>query len=154
MVRLLGDDVCLGDTVRPVTVTSVDLDLTADPVDLTAALVDVPSVSGEEDAIADAVQRALAAQAPHLRLLRSGNTVLARTELGRSRRVLLAGHLDTVPVAGNLPSWRCGELLHGCGTSDMKSGDAMILHLAASHSGCSRSIRPSPLSASSTSSHS
>ncbi|MGB8198186.1 MAG: M20/M25/M40 family metallo-hydrolase, partial [Pseudonocardiaceae bacterium] len=109
----------------------MELDLRADPVDLTAALVDVPSVSGEEDALADAVAQALAAQAPHLRLLRCGNTVLARTELGRSRRVLLAGHLDTVPLAGNLPSQRRGELLYGCGTSDMKSGDAMILHLAA-----------------------
>ncbi|MGH3717692.1 MAG: succinyl-diaminopimelate desuccinylase [Pseudonocardiaceae bacterium] len=109
----------------------MDLDLIADPVELTAALVDVPSASGEEDALADAVARALATQAPHLRLLRCGNTVLARTELGRSRRVLLAGHLDTVPVADNLPSRRAGELLYGCGTSDMKSGDAMILHLAA-----------------------
>lgn len=120
MIRLFGD-----------TVTPVDLDLTADPVELTAALVDVPSVSGQEAALADAVQQALAAQAGHLRLLRCGNTVLARTELGRPQRVLLAGHLDTVPLAGNLPSRRCGELLYGCGTSDMKSGDAMILHLAA-----------------------
>jgi succinyl-diaminopimelate desuccinylase len=109
----------------------VDLDLTTDPVELTAALVDVPSVSGQEAVLADAVQAALAAQAPHLRLLRSGNTVLARTDLGRPQRVLLAGHLDTVPIAGNLPSRRCGNLLYGCGTSDMKSGDAMILHLAA-----------------------
>ncbi|MDQ3760370.1 MAG: succinyl-diaminopimelate desuccinylase [Actinomycetota bacterium] len=109
----------------------MDLDLTADPVTLTAALVDVPSVSGEETALADAVQAALATQAPHLRLLRSGNTVLARTELGRPQRVLLAGHLDTVPIAGNLPSRCTGGLLYGCGTSDMKSGDAMILHLAA-----------------------
>ncbi|MGH3996889.1 MAG: succinyl-diaminopimelate desuccinylase, partial [Pseudonocardiaceae bacterium] len=109
----------------------VALDLTADPVELTAALVDVPSVSGQEAALADAVQAALAAQAPHLRLQRCGNTVLARSELGRPQRMLLAGHLDTVPVAGNLPSRRRGGLLYGCGTSDMKSGDAMILHLAA-----------------------
>jgi succinyl-diaminopimelate desuccinylase len=109
----------------------VDLDLTADPVALTAALVDVPSVSGEEAALAGAVQAALAAQAPWLRLLRSGNTVLARTELGRPHRVLLAGHLDTVPIADNLPSSRDGDLLYGCGTSDMKAGDAVILHLAA-----------------------
>ncbi|MGH3935943.1 MAG: succinyl-diaminopimelate desuccinylase, partial [Pseudonocardiaceae bacterium] len=107
------------------------LDLTADPVELTAALVDVPSVSGQEAALADAVQAALATQAPYLRLQRCGNTVLARSELGRPQRVLLAGHLDTVPVAGNLPSRRSGGLLYGCGTSDMKSGDAMILHLAA-----------------------
>jgi succinyl-diaminopimelate desuccinylase len=109
----------------------VELNLTADPVELTAALVDVPSVSGDEAVLADAVQAALATQAPHLRLLRCGNTVLARTELGRRQRVLLAGHLDTVPIAENLPSRRCGELLYGCGSSDMKSGDAMILHLAA-----------------------
>lgn len=109
----------------------MDLDLSADPVELTAALVDVPSVSGAETELADAVQAALAAQAPHLRLLRSGNSVLARTELGRAQRVLLAGHLDTVPVAGNLPSRREDGLLYGCGTSDMKAGDAVILHLAA-----------------------
>src|SRR5947209_13952899 len=113
------------------TVTAVDLDLTADPVELTAALVDVPSVSGDESALAAAVQAALAAQAPHLRLLRCGNTVLARTDYGHPQRVLLAGHLDTVPIAGNLPSRRSDDLLYGCGTSDMKSGDAMILHLAA-----------------------
>ncbi|HXT44363.1 MAG TPA: succinyl-diaminopimelate desuccinylase [Pseudonocardiaceae bacterium] len=109
----------------------MDLDLTADPVELTAALVDVPSVSGDESALADAVQAALAAQAPHLELLRCGNTVLARTDYGHPQRVLLAGHLDTVPIAGNLPSRRSDDLLYGCGTSDMKSGDAMILHLAA-----------------------
>ncbi|MGH3775495.1 MAG: succinyl-diaminopimelate desuccinylase [Pseudonocardiaceae bacterium] len=109
----------------------MDLDLTADPVELTAALVDVPSVSGQEQVLADAVQRALIAQAPHLQVMRSGNTVLARTDLGRPQRMLLAGHLDTVPVADNLPSRCSGGLLYGCGTSDMKSGDAMILHLAA-----------------------
>jgi succinyl-diaminopimelate desuccinylase len=116
---------------RSATVTAVHLDLTADPVELTAALVDVPSVSGDELALADAVQAALAAQAPHLELLRCGNTVLARTNRGHPQRVLLAGHLDTVPIAGNLPSRRSDDLLYGCGTSDMKSGDAMILHLAA-----------------------
>jgi succinyl-diaminopimelate desuccinylase len=107
------------------------LDLTADPVELCAALVDVPSVSGDEAELADAMQRALGEQAPHLQVLRSGNAVLARTRLGRERRVLLAGHLDTVPIAGNLPSRRDGDLLHGCGTSDMKAGDAVIAHLAA-----------------------
>jgi succinyl-diaminopimelate desuccinylase len=108
-----------------------DLDLTADPIDLCAALVDVPSVSGDEAVLADALERALRVQAPHLELLRSGNAVLARTNLGRERRVLLAGHLDTVPIADNVPSRREGDLLHGCGTTDMKSGDAVIAHLAA-----------------------
>jgi succinyl-diaminopimelate desuccinylase len=112
-------------------VTRPVLDLAADPVDLCAALVDVPSVSGDEAALADAVERALREQAPHLELLRSGHAVLARTHLGRGSRVLLAGHLDTVPVAGNLPSHRDGDLLFGCGTSDMKAGDAVFAHLAA-----------------------
>ena len=109
----------------------VTLDLLADPVSLTAALVDVPSVSGDERALADAVQAALAAQAPHLELARSGNAVLARTRLGRPGRVLLAGHLDTVPIADNVPSRRAGATLYGCGTSDMKSGVAVMTHLAA-----------------------
>ncbi|MEJ3656811.1 succinyl-diaminopimelate desuccinylase [Actinomycetes bacterium KLBMP 9759] len=108
-----------------------DLDLTADPVELCAALVDVPSVSGDEAALADALEAALRAQAPHLELLRSGDAVLARTRLGRERRVLLAGHIDTVPIADNLPSRRDGDLLYGCGTSDMKAGDSVIAHLAA-----------------------
>jgi succinyl-diaminopimelate desuccinylase len=107
------------------------LDLTEDPVQLCAALVDVPSVSGNEATLADLVEEALRKQAPHLDVLRSGDAVLARTHLGRERRVLLAGHLDTVPIADNLPSKRDGELLYGCGTSDMKAGDAVFAYLAA-----------------------
>jgi succinyl-diaminopimelate desuccinylase len=106
------------------------LDLTSDVVALTAALVDVESVSGNEASLADLVHEALTGLS-HLKVERVGNNVLARTELGRERRVLLAGHLDTVPVADNLPSTRRGDLMFGCGTSDMKSGDAVILHLAA-----------------------
>jgi succinyl-diaminopimelate desuccinylase len=112
-------------------VGGVRLDLGGDPVELCAALVDVPSVSGDEKELADELERALREQAPHLELLRSGDAVLARTGLGRERRVLLAGHLDTVPIADNLPSRRDGHLLHGCGTSDMKAGDAVFAHLAA-----------------------
>jgi succinyl-diaminopimelate desuccinylase len=105
------------------------LDLTADPVDLTAALVDVESVSGDEQRITDLVEAGL--RKTPFEVQRDGNVVVARTHLGREQRVLLAGHLDTVPLAGNVPSRRDGERLHGCGTSDMKSGDAVLLHLAA-----------------------
>jgi succinyl-diaminopimelate desuccinylase len=114
---------------------TVRLDLTSDPVELTAALVDLPSVSGDEATIADAVHDALAKQAPQLELTRSGNAVLARTNLGRRSRVVFAGHLDTVPINDNVPHHRTGAgadlVLHGCGTADMKSGDAVLLHLAA-----------------------
>lgn len=106
------------------------LDLSADVVTLTAALVDIPSVSGEERRLADAVEVALR-RVDGLVVERCGDAVLARTELGRDQRVVLAGHLDTVPVADNLPSRLDGDLLHGCGTTDMKSGDAVMLRLAA-----------------------
>lgn len=107
------------------------LDLHADPIDLTAALVDIPSVSREESAIATAVESALRGQTEGFEIIRNGNAVLARTDRGLPSRVLLAGHLDTVPIADNVPSRREGDLLHGCGTVDMKSGDAVFLHLAA-----------------------
>lgn len=107
-----------------------DIDLTADAGALTARIVDIESVSGRERDLADAVERALRAH-PHLRVDRDGDAVVARTELGRSQRVVLAGHLDTVPVAGNLPSRLLDGRLYGCGTSDMKSGVAVQLRLAA-----------------------
>ncbi|MFJ6669634.1 succinyl-diaminopimelate desuccinylase [Actinosynnema sp. NPDC091369] len=106
------------------------LHLAADPVELTAALVDVPSVSGDEARLADLVERSLREQTA-LEVVRSGNAVLARTTLGRPSRVVLAGHLDTVPINDNLPSRLEDGVLHGCGTVDMKSGDAVMLHLAA-----------------------
>jgi succinyl-diaminopimelate desuccinylase len=110
------------------------LDLTADVVSLTAQLVDIESVSRGEQAIADAVEAALAAH-DHLTVTPHGHTVVARTDLARGERVVIAGHLDTVPVNANLPSRYearpDGDLLHGLGTCDMKGGDAVILKLAA-----------------------
>ncbi|MCJ8503873.1 succinyl-diaminopimelate desuccinylase [Kocuria flava] len=116
------------------------LDLTADPAELTAALVDIPSVSGDEARIADAVEAALR-RLPHLRVHRDGDAVVARTELGRPERVVLAGHLDTVPLPtvpgarGTVPSARAvvdgRDVLYGRGTVDMKGGVAVQLALAA-----------------------
>ena len=108
----------------------MNLDLSLDAAALTATLVDVPSVSGDEKVLADAVEEALRALR-HLDVERDDNVVLARTNLGRARRVVLAGHLDTVPIADNVPSRLDGETLWGCGTSDMKSGLAVMLRAAA-----------------------
>lgn len=116
----------------PVSTPATALDLAADVVTLTRRLVDIESVSRDEQQIADAVEAALVAL-PHLQVVRRGHTLVARTELGRPSRVVIAGHLDTVPVNGNLPS-RLDEaagILHGLGTCDMKGGDAVILRLAA-----------------------
>jgi succinyl-diaminopimelate desuccinylase len=112
---------------------TASLDLAADLVTLTRALVDTPSVSGTEQALADAVETALRGLGG-LEVERIGDAVLARTNLGRPTRVVLAGHLDTVPIAGNVPSRLetvdGEERLYGCGTSDMKAGDAVMLRLA------------------------
>jgi succinyl-diaminopimelate desuccinylase len=105
------------------------LDLSSAADALTAALVDVESVSGDEAHLADLVETALRAY-PALTVERDGNVVLARTDLGRARRVVLAGHLDTVPLADNVPSRVAGERMFGCGTSDMKSGVAVLLRVA------------------------
>ncbi|HEX2284291.1 MAG TPA: succinyl-diaminopimelate desuccinylase, partial [Mycobacterium sp.] len=107
------------------------LDLRGDPIALTAALVDIPSESRHEQRIADEIEAALRAQTVNFEIVRDGNAVLARTHYGRSSRVLLAGHIDTVPAADNMPSRLSDGQLYGCGTSDMKSGDAVFLHLAA-----------------------
>ena len=107
---------------------------TTAPVDLTAALCDLPSESGDETALADAVEAALRDVA-HLEVLRDGDCVVARTSLGRDARVIVAGHLDTVPVKDNLPTRRetrgGTDVLWGRGTVDMQGGVAVALHLAA-----------------------
>ena len=108
------------------------LDLSTDAAMLTAALVDVESVSGAEAALTDLVEQALRGLIPGGRLTveRDGNVVIARTDLGREHRVVLAGHLDTVPVVDNVPSRVEGDRMYGCGTSDMKSGVAVMLRVA------------------------
>lgn len=117
------------------------LDLTADVALLTATLLDIESVSGHEKTLADAIGAALN-EYPHLTVLRDGDSLIARTELGRAERVILAGHLDTVPLPstlgsrGTVPSQWEGEpgadgVLYGRGATDMKGGVAVQLALAA-----------------------
>jgi succinyl-diaminopimelate desuccinylase len=110
------------------------LDLTLNLTELTMAICDVESVSGNEAELADLVQQALGEQ-PHLEVIRDGNAVVAKTNLGRGHRVIVAGHLDTVPVANNLPTslhhFEREQVIMGRGTVDMKGGIAVMLKLAA-----------------------
>ncbi|GAA4490875.1 succinyl-diaminopimelate desuccinylase [Microbacterium panaciterrae] len=110
------------------------LDLTASSLDITRAICDIPSVSGEERALADLIEEAVRAL-DHLEVIREGNTIIARTNLGRTQRVAIAGHIDTVPINANVPSRDLvldgEEFLWGRGTVDMKAGVAVQLKLAA-----------------------
>ncbi|MDY6054585.1 succinyl-diaminopimelate desuccinylase [Micrococcus sp.] len=111
--------------------TAADLDVAA----LTATLLDIRSVSDEEGPLADAVEAALR-RLGRLTVHRIGDTVVARTDLGLPTRVILAGHLDTVPLPtvpgsrGTVPSAWEGDVLYGRGAVDMKSGVAVQLALA------------------------
>ena len=107
------------------------IDLSKNLVELTMDLCNLESVSGSEKQLADAIERALAL--PHLRVLRDGNAVVASTNSGKPR-VLIAGHIDTVPVANNLPSqlhhFEREQVIVGRGSVDMKGGVAVMLKLA------------------------
>jgi succinyl-diaminopimelate desuccinylase len=96
---------------------------------LTAELVDIPSISHHEEALASFVFDRLSS-APWLTVSRVGSNVVARTSLGRPSRVVLAGHVDTVPANGNLGARVEGDVLWGLGSADMKSGCAVLLALA------------------------
>ncbi|GAB3126456.1 succinyl-diaminopimelate desuccinylase [Glaciibacter psychrotolerans] len=96
-------------------------------------LCDIPSVSGHETTLADLIEQALT-DCAHLEITRDGDTIAARTRLGRAQRVIIAGHIDTVPVNHNLPTRFETEndvdYLWGRGTVDMKAGVAVQLKLA------------------------
>ena len=111
--------------------TSEVLDLDAGNLfGLTAALCGVPSESHHEADLAALVEARLARRTDHLVVERIGNTVIARTTLGRDQRVVLGGHLDTVPANGNETPRVEGDVLHGVGSADMKGGLAVLLRLA------------------------
>jgi len=119
------------------------LDPVGDPVTLLRALIDIESVSGNEAAIADAVEAALRPYG-HLQVIRDGQVIIARTQLGLPSRVVVAGHLDTVPIAGNVPSWVTGDgselIIWGRGACDMKGGVAAQLAAAVALSAPNRDV--------------
>jgi succinyl-diaminopimelate desuccinylase len=95
----------------------------------TADLVAIPSESHAEAALADHVEQRLRSL-DHLTVTRIDDNVVARTDLGRDVRLVVAGHLDTVPVNGNGTPRVDGEVLWGLGAADMKGGLAVMLALA------------------------
>jgi succinyl-diaminopimelate desuccinylase len=106
---------------------------------LTAQLVNVESESRHEAHLCDAVVAAIDA-IPHLQVTRDGNTVVARTALGHGERVVIAGHLDTVPANDNLPARTEDGVLWGLGSCDMKGGVAISLRLAAVSASARRDV--------------
>lgn len=103
--------------------------MTTDLLAATAELVAIPSLSRNETALADHVEAVLR-PCGWLTVDRVGDNVVARTQLGRAERVIIAGHLDTVPAAGNETPRVIGESLFGLGACDMKGGLAVMLELA------------------------
>ncbi len=110
------------------------LDLSLSSVELTRIICDIPSVSGEEQTLADAIFDAIS-PLDHLEVYRDGDTIVARTHLGRAQRAVIAGHIDTVPINGNVPTRDIeiegAPFIWGRGTVDMKAGVAVQLKLAA-----------------------
>jgi succinyl-diaminopimelate desuccinylase len=104
--------------------------VTHDLLALTESLCAIPSVSGTEAVLADVVEARLRGGAGPLQVERIGANIVARTQLGRERRIVLGGHLDTVPANGNQAPRRVDDVLHGLGTADMKGGLAVMLALA------------------------
>ncbi len=114
--------------------SGITLNLQKDVVELTRNICDIESVSGNERELADAIEQALCAYS-HLEVIRDGDAIVARTNFGRPKRIVIAGHIDTVPVADNLPtkmlSMEREQVLFGRGVVDMKAGVAVQLKLAA-----------------------
>jgi succinyl-diaminopimelate desuccinylase len=119
------------------------LDLQGDVVELLRQLIDIESVSGDEAVIADRIEAALRPYG-HLEVIRDQNVIVARTHAGRDERVVIAGHIDTVPIAGNVPSSATGTgadaIIWGRGSCDMKGGVAVQLAVAAALDHPSRDV--------------
>lgn len=103
----------------------------SDLLELTSELMAIASPSGEEANLASHVE-SLLRRVTWLEVHRLGDNLVARTDLGRSSRVVLAGHLDTVVAQGNQLPRRQGDSLWGLGAADMKGGLAVFIELATS----------------------
>ena len=96
---------------------------------LTLDLVNISSVSKDEKSIADSIAEALK-KIGHLKITRVNNSIVAQTNFGNKQRVVIAGHIDTVPANNNFPGKINNSEVIGLGSVDMKSGIAVALKLA------------------------
>lgn len=106
-------------------------DLKSNLSELAAKLISINSVSLQEKNICDFILKYLSVN-KNLKISRIGNSIVARTNLGRAKRVILAGHIDTVPSSGNETPTFVGGKLYGLGACDMKGGIAVMMALARS----------------------
>lgn len=111
---------------------AADRAMSAHLLERTAALVAIPSESFAEGRITDVIEGELR-ESGHLEVTRVGDNLVARTQLGRDVRVILAGHTDTVPVNGNGTPHIDLDVLWGLGSTDMKGGLVVMLELARRH---------------------
>ena len=89
----------------------------------TLSLCQIRSPIGSEGEIADYVAREISGE-------RIGNAVVAGRVSGERPAVILAGHLDTVPLQeGDFPARRSNGRVFGRGASDMKGALAVMIEL-------------------------
>jgi succinyl-diaminopimelate desuccinylase len=96
--------------------------------ELTVDLINIPSLSLAEKDLADQIQAVLT-PLDGLEVTRIENTLIAKTNFNFSSRVILAGHLDTVPANQNEKAVISKDSIFGLGAVDMKSGIAVMLKL-------------------------
>lgn len=93
--------------------------------DTLVELVNIPSVIGDEEEIATAIDLRLSATRT---VHRFGNALVVGEPTGKPI-IALYGHTDTVPEQGNGTAIVTDGRIRGLGTSDMKAGVAVMVHL-------------------------
>ncbi len=118
---------------------AADSDLAERLARRTLELVDLPSESRDEAAIAAHVLGVLRDRGVAVR--DAGDTcVVAECGAADGPLVILAGHFDTVPAQGNRPGRRDADAVHGLGASDMKAALAVMIETALLLRGASKRV--------------
>jgi succinyl-diaminopimelate desuccinylase len=94
-----------------------------DLVETLSWLVDIPSVTGDEAPLRDAIAGRLGGMRQQAI---ADSLVVGEAHDGA---VILVGHLDTVPLQGHVGARVEADRVHGLGSTDMKGGLAVMIHL-------------------------